>query len=176
MACTEISVMITNSALDLAEGAGTAMTLTTWKIASVTALTVLIGVMAAGPGLIEVALAVRQTASPADSKPTAEAKDKEVPQEKKARGYLGIRIRSDEDSGAVIVHEVIADSPAAKAGLQEEDVILKVGSVEAKDRDTVVKAVAALKPGDKVTIRFKRDGKEMSASVTIGKQPDKRNE
>jgi S1-C subfamily serine protease len=68
---------------------------------------------------------------------------------------------------------VIADSPAAKAGFQAEDIILKVGEVEAKDRDTVVKAVAALKPGEKVTIRFKRDGKEMSYSVTIGKPPVK---
>jgi S1-C subfamily serine protease len=153
------------------------MTLTTLKIVTATALTVLIagaGVISYGPRLAEGELVPnRQTTSPADDKQAVEAKDQETPQDTKAQGYLGLRLRSDEDSGAVVVHEVIADSPAAKAGFQEEDVILKVGNVEAKNRDIVVKAVAELKLGQKVTIRFKRDGKEMSYSVTIGKAPVK---
>jgi membrane-associated protease RseP (regulator of RpoE activity) len=162
-------VTVSASVAALAKGPGITMTLITFKIVTATTLTVLIasaGVIASGPWLAKGKVVVdRQKTGPADGKRAAEPKDKETPQDKKAKGYLGIKLRSDEDSGAVVVHEVIADSPAAKAGFQEEDVILKVGNVEAKNRDTVVKAVAGLKPGEKVTIRFKRDGKEMSYSV-----------
>jgi S1-C subfamily serine protease len=88
------------------------------------------------------------------------------------KGYVGVRIRMDHDSGEVVIVEVVADGPADKAGLKAADVIIKINEVEAKDLETVIDTVMGLKPGDEATFKIKRDGKEESVKVKVGKRPE----
>jgi RNA polymerase sigma factor (sigma-70 family) len=91
--------------------------------------------------------------------------------EERTYGYLGVMLAGDEENGRVFVHEVFPDSPAAKAGVKAEDIVLKVGDKETKDPQTAVSALKALKPGEKVTIRFRRGEKEKDLTITLGKWP-----
>jgi uncharacterized protein (TIGR03067 family) len=85
--------------------------------------------------------------------------------------YAGVQLRKDDDQKAVVVAAPIKGSPAEKAGLKKDDVVLKVGATEATDLDTVIKAVRAAKPGDKLDFRITRDGKEMTVTVAVGVFP-----
>jgi uncharacterized protein (TIGR03067 family) len=87
------------------------------------------------------------------------------------KAYAGVRLRNDEDKKAVVVDSPIKDSPADKAGLKKDDVILKVGATAADDLETTVKAVRDAKPGDKLEFRVSRDGKEMVVTVKVGVLP-----
>lgn len=86
-------------------------------------------------------------------------------------GYVGIAIRAAEDTKTPTVDAPIKGSPAEKGGLKKGDAILKVGTTDATDLETVVKAVRAAKPGDKLEFRVTRDGKEQTVTVTVGVFP-----
>jgi S1-C subfamily serine protease len=84
-------------------------------------------------------------------------------------GFVGLQIAGEE--GKVVVHDVVADGPAAKAGIKAGDVIVKVGDKEVKDPMEAVAAVRAVKPGAKLKFHVKRDGKDQDIEVTVGKRP-----
>lgn len=102
------------------------------------------------------------------------------------RGWLGVTVQplsrdlaeflgQPELTGAIVTH-VIEDSPAAKAGLKVEDIILgmndeKIDVEDEKDLNNFRRIVAAITPRQKATIRFLRDGKPKEVSVLIGEQP-----
>src|SRR6516165_9042407 len=86
------------------------------------------------------------------------------------RGFLGIGLKPDEEK--VVIEHVEPGSPAEKAGLKEGDVLVKVGKTEVTDAASVIKAVQGSKPGDKLDVVIKRDGKEQTIEVTVGKKPD----
>jgi len=75
-------------------------------------------------------------------------------------------------AGAFIV-EVTADGPAAKAGIQARDVIIKVDGVEVSSPQQVVDAVGKHKPGDTlaVTLFHRVGGKQTEITVTLGQNP-----
>ena len=76
----------------------------------------------------------------------------------------------DADQGGVVVREVGPDSPAAKAGLKTGDVIVKVGDKDVKDFDDLVNTLAQHKPGDKLSVQVRREGKETNLTVTLGER------
>jgi S1-C subfamily serine protease len=73
----------------------------------------------------------------------------------------------------VLVVEVAADSPAAKAGIRLRDVITQVDGAAVADPQLVADAVARHKPGDSVAVTVYRmaDDKETTISVTLGASP-----
>jgi S1-C subfamily serine protease len=73
--------------------------------------------------------------------------------------------------GALLT-SVTADSPAAKAGLEEGDVILAVNGEKLSVAMELTQVIRKYKPGDVVTIAYRRDGKESKVEVTLGKHPD----
>jgi S1-C subfamily serine protease len=87
------------------------------------------------------------------------------------RGYLGILVGPAEEGGTgVMVREVTAGSPAAKAGLKSGDRVVKLGDEDVTDVERFLRAVAAKKPGDKLTLGVLRDGKEQKLTVTLGER------
>ncbi|MBC7186400.1 MAG: PDZ domain-containing protein [Calditrichaeota bacterium] len=86
--------------------------------------------------------------------------------DKERRKELGVK----EDKGAVVV-EVVANSPAEKAGLQEDDVIVRLDGREVKEPDDLIDAVRAKKPGDKVKLEYVREGTRREVEVTLGRAP-----
>jgi uncharacterized protein (TIGR03067 family) len=85
--------------------------------------------------------------------------------------YAGIQLRKDEDTEAVVVSTPIKGSPAEKAGLKKDDVVLKVGATAVTDLNATIKAVRAAKPGEKLDFQVSRDGKETTVTVKIGVFP-----
>ena len=74
-------------------------------------------------------------------------------------------------NGAMI-REVVADGPAANAGLQAGDLITAVGNKRLDQGLTLAEAITAYKPGDQVEITFRRSTAEQTVTVTLGQHPD----
>jgi serine protease Do len=72
----------------------------------------------------------------------------------------------------VVINEVVDDSPAEKAGLKEEDVIIGANGSRIETSDELTDLVDDAKPGDKVTLDVIRGGKEMQVAITLGDRSD----
>jgi putative serine protease PepD len=83
--------------------------------------------------------------------------------------YLGVRIQSV--SGGARITEVVAGSPAAKAGLKVGDVITAFDGKTTLSADDVTAAVTGAKSGDTVTVTVTRGGTTKHVSVQLGVQP-----
>ena len=101
------------------------------------------------------------------------------------RPYLGVRYviineevakaqKLSKDYGAWIVKgdllgevAVVADSPAARAGLQENDIILEVNDKKITEDNPLATVISIAKPGDKLDLKVWRSGKERKISVTL---------
>lgn len=71
------------------------------------------------------------------------------------------------DSRGALVNEVVADSAAAKAGVQVGDVIRSVNGVAVNTYSDLPPLIGALPPGSKVRIALIRDGKEREVTATL---------
>lgn len=101
------------------------------------------------------------------------------------RGWLGVGIapvtpeiasslRLPDAKGAM-VNSVTEDSPAAKAGLREGDVILSYGGQPVNTVRDLTRAVADTKAGTTRDIRIFRDGREQTLKVNIAALKDDSN-
>ena len=81
----------------------------------------------------------------------------------RADATLRSQLRIGDDAG-LIVTEVVVGSPAARAGIQEHDVILAAGDRRLKNPSHLRKAVKAAK-GKAVKLRIMRGGKTLELSV-----------
>ena len=59
-------------------------------------------------------------------------------------------------------------SPAEKGGLKGGDVIVKLGDTKVANLDDFDAALRKFKAGDKVPVVVKRDGKDVTLTVTLG--------
>jgi len=66
------------------------------------------------------------------------------------------------------VSRVAGGSPATQAGLQQGDIITKLGNVELDESHAYLNTLFTFKPGDQVTVDFIRNGQKMQAKVTLG--------
>jgi serine protease Do len=100
---------------------------------------------------------------------------------KVTRGYLGVGVQPltgalarqfdlKNDNGALI-DEVKPDSPAAKAGLQNGDVILQFNGKPITDGRRLQLAVADIAPGTKIPVRIWRDGAAKTVDVVVKEIP-----
>ena len=98
------------------------------------------------------------------------------------RGFLGINMEDlspqlgeyfgVKDGEGVLLTEVVADSPAEKAGLKAGDVILKVGDETITSTSDLHEAMAETEPGQELAVAVKRQGKDQSFKVTLGEAPE----
>ncbi|MEE1798637.1 trypsin-like peptidase domain-containing protein [Streptomyces sp. JV176] len=79
----------------------------------------------------------------------------------------GATIASQGEGGSPAVSP---NGPAAKAGLKAGDVITKFNDLPIDSGPTLIGLIWTHKPGDKVTITYKRAGKESTAQVTLGER------
>jgi serine protease Do len=98
------------------------------------------------------------------------------------RAYLGLQARDLEpdvaprlgvpkDAAGVIVGQVFPNTPAARAGLQPGDVLLKIDGKSTRDPKALQSIVARLKIGKSVPVEFVRDGKMHTADAPIEELP-----
>jgi serine protease Do len=83
--------------------------------------------------------------------------------------FLGVA--TDDGKDGAKVETVTKGSAAEKAGLKKGDVITKLDDKAVYSQDEIAAEVKKHKPEDKLTVTFKRDGKEQKATATLGKRP-----
>jgi len=71
--------------------------------------------------------------------------------------------------GVMILH-VTKDSPAAKAGLQRDDVLLSYGDQKISSPEQLVKMVRNDKPGHEIALNFVRGGKSENCKIMLGER------
>ncbi len=74
------------------------------------------------------------------------------------------------DEGALLV-AVVPDSPAGEAGLQEDDVVVRIGDAEVASADDLVKAVRSHEPDDRVEVEIVRGERRLTVDVVLGTAP-----
>jgi serine protease Do len=84
------------------------------------------------------------------------------------RPLLGIGMENSDEG--VVIGEVAPNSPAATAGLELDDIILKLDGKDISDADTVKETVGGRKPGDKIKLTVKRGDSTKEIEVTLGKR------
>ena len=98
-----------------------------------------------------------------------------------SRGYVGVQTQAitpdvaesigvQAGQGALVV-TAEAGTPAARAGLKSGDVILSVNDAAVKDPRDLARKIGLLKPGAPVALKIRRDGRESTLTVELGRQP-----
>ena len=97
------------------------------------------------------------------------------------RGYLGVRIQPlNEDLADSLgiphrkgefVQAVEPGKPAANAGIQAGDVVLRVAGKEVTPDQTLSYIVANTAPGNRIPIEMIRDGRRITVTAIVGKRP-----
>ena len=64
---------------------------------------------------------------------------------------------------------VTPGSPADKAGLQENDIILEVDGKKVTERNQLADLIASYKPGDEISLKIYHKGEEKEIKVILGK-------
>ncbi|MFL5923191.1 MAG: S1C family serine protease [Gaiellaceae bacterium] len=83
--------------------------------------------------------------------------------------YLGVSI--DASASSARIAAIRPATPAAKAGLKGGDVVTAVDGKEIATRDDLTRAIDAHKPGDEITLTYKRGGSEHSVQLTLATRP-----
>ena len=103
---------------------------------------------------------------------------------KVSRSYLGVNYltvtpdvareyKLSVNNGAYVyasgnTNPVAVDSPAEKAGLKNGDILIKIDGDTIGKQGSLSSILGQHRPGDKITVTFLRDGKEQTATVTLG--------
>ena len=96
------------------------------------------------------------------------------------RPYIGVTVSPiSEETAAItgiksgaVVQEVAEGSPAEEAGIQKNDVIVKVDSKTIHDTADLVQVVAAADPGSKLNFHIYRQGEELTLKVEVGSKTE----
>jgi uncharacterized protein (TIGR03067 family) len=85
-------------------------------------------------------------------------------------GFAGLAIGINKQKELYIVN-VLPGTPAEKAGLLKDDLLLQVGGQKVEDLRSTVRMIGEFRPGSEVTFRVKRGDKEQDIKVKVGVLP-----
>jgi len=100
---------------------------------------------------------------------------------KVVRGFMGVvprpltaaeREKYGVGTGGAMIETVSENTPAARAGLQPEDIVLKINGKPVTDDVNFREVVAATAPGQSLDLALRRAGKEQNVKVTLEAAPD----
>jgi serine protease Do len=86
------------------------------------------------------------------------------------RGWLGVSVE-DGDKGGVIIAGVEHTGPALHAGVHAGDVVLALNGEHIETARSLIRAVAAMPPGQVVRLTVQRQGQDIELPITIGRRP-----
>ncbi|ANO52239.1 DegQ family serine endoprotease [Woeseia oceani] len=94
------------------------------------------------------------------------------------RGLLGVTIQTIDEEGAkalgaevergALISEITPGSAAEDAGLQVDDIIVRVNEKKIGDSRELANAIGLKGSGDKVEIEYVRDGRRKTVNATLG--------
>jgi putative serine protease PepD len=88
---------------------------------------------------------------------------------KAKHAYLGVSIDSTASNARIA--NVQSGTPAANAGLKAGDVITSLGGTQISTSDELASVINAHKPGDRITVTYKRGGDSHSVDLTLATRP-----
>jgi len=88
---------------------------------------------------------------------------------KAVHAYLGVAI--DATASTAKIASVKAATPAAQAGLKAGDVVTAVDGTSIASGDDLTRAIDSHKPGDTVTLKYRRGGSEHTADLKLATRP-----
>jgi serine protease Do len=98
------------------------------------------------------------------------------------RGWLGLSVQdiTDDmaeslklkDKSGALVGNVFEGEPAEKAGIKTGDIIIDIDGKGIKNTHELLSVAASLTVGKNVTIKIRRDGKEISLQLTVGERKE----
>lgn len=97
-----------------------------------------------------------------------------------AKSYLGVQYQMVSKQSAVLnnvpegayVVEVVAGSPAEKAGVKVDDIIIKIDGAQLTESNPLSKEIAKKKSGDNIKLDIYRDGENETISVSLSDAPN----
>jgi serine protease Do len=87
------------------------------------------------------------------------------------RGWLGVTVGGGGDGGGVTIAALDRASPAARAGIRPGDVLMAVNGERVGTSNGLIKAIAAVPPGNNVRLTVRRQGQDIEIPVTVGRRP-----
>src|SRR6266481_3118558 len=97
------------------------------------------------------------------------------------RGWIGVEVQEITPPVAesfklagtrgALIAGVLRGGPADKAGIKPGDVLLEVQGKPVADPAAMLNLIAALPPGSPATMKVKRQGQDVDASVIVGRRP-----
>ncbi len=100
---------------------------------------------------------------------------------KSERAWLGVYLQDInrdikeamdlESKRGALIAGVVEESPAEEAGIEEEDVIVEFDGEKVRSSSSLTGLVKKHSPGDEITLKVVREGKEKKIIVTLGKRP-----
>jgi len=84
------------------------------------------------------------------------------------KAFLGVG--TEKAAEGVTVLNVSGGSPAEKAGLKEGDIITKINDTKIGSPEELTKTIGKFNPDEKITVTYKRDGKQQVATVVVTKR------
>lgn len=91
------------------------------------------------------------------------------------KAFLGVTWAT-AGGGIAKIGEVLGGTPADKAGLKSNDIILTLGGVKIDNQETVIQLLGKYKPGDIVKVTVRRGEGEFDQQITLGKREESRGE
>jgi putative serine protease PepD len=83
--------------------------------------------------------------------------------------YLGVSL--DANANTARIAGVKPNTPAAKAGLKTGDVVVSLDGTPVSTSDALAASISAHKPGEQITITYRRNGSLHSVQLTLANRP-----
>lgn len=98
-----------------------------------------------------------------------------VARQQQPRGWLGfsytvVQMRGAAQRPAIVIQEIVKDSPAESAGLMAGDTLVAINDIRASE-ELMSSLGYSLAPGDRVRIRVRREGRERTFDVEAAQRP-----
>ena len=90
---------------------------------------------------------------------------------KAEHAFLGVVLRDASSSNGAAIIQVRSATPAAKAGLKAGDVITALGGKSISTASQLRAAINARRPGDSVSLTYRRGGQSHTVTVKLASRP-----
>jgi S1-C subfamily serine protease len=87
------------------------------------------------------------------------------------RAYMGVATTAPRTGTGARVSSVVPDGPAARAGLREGDVIVRLGAAKVTGAQDISTAVFAARPGQRLHLVYRRAGRRRVTNVRLARRP-----
>lgn len=97
------------------------------------------------------------------------------------RGWLGVSIQpltpelassfGHAGTSGALIAQVVDDTPAAEAGVEPGDIIVRIDGDAVESPRELVNSIAMRDPGESITLTVERNGREKSLRVKLGERP-----